>query len=263
MPLSDYQFQYKTLVFGASTIYDVKEVRGELWGLTVKDGDRDFTRFHGQIPGEMFIASRTFEVDVEVRGDPLDTNYWDDVEEFLETFLARPLLHDTDDKFIFKTPEYEERFLRCRTIRRQFDRSWRTEFGLAPITVQMKAADPRIYSTTFHTSGSQSGTFNVTNNGNANAYPRLTFSQGGTVELINNTYPGTPFEATGLTAGTLIADMDEYIRGKASYILTVGGANQYGMWVQPRRPFVLGQGVNSLTLVSGTNVTVEHYDTWL
>ena len=272
MALPDYGFSFvrnfhsgssDTLTFGADTNVDVKRTLG-LFDQKVRDGDRAFTRFHGDIPGDHTIHPKRIEFDVEVRGDPLLTAYWDDVYEVLETILAQPAFN-TLDQLNFKFPDQAERFIRCRATTRHFERTSRTEFGLAPIEFVLKAQDPREYGPVAarNTSGVTSGTFNVTNAGNANAYPILTFtSTGANATLVNNTHSLT-FASTSPPSGQFIADMDRYIRGQKGLIIYEGTTNHYDKWNQPRLLFALGRGVNNLTLTNATNVKVEWYDTWL
>jgi hypothetical protein len=272
MALSDYQFEYKilftggsstTLTFGAGTVIDVMELEG-LFDQDSRDGDRPFTRFHGDVQGEHTVAPKYINLSLAVRGDPGLQTYWDDVYKVQEVFLTRPQPND-EEKLKFKVPGLPERFIRARTVSRRFARSAQTEWGWAPIQAQLKAADPRIYAPTggMNTSGAQSGTFSVTNAGIANAYPKLTFSStGSTITLTNNTYTQTLTIVTP-PAGTLIADMDIYIRGVPGLVMYIGSTNHYTKWQQPRLPFVLGKGSNSLTLTGATDVTVQWYDTWL
>lgn len=265
MPLSDYQLEYTngptTILMGNIGVtvpsYDLISIEG-LFGMDVRDGDRAWTRNHGDLPGEHLLTPKNIILQTEVRGDPTLTAYWDAVYLMTKAFTTRQFPSDSD-MLKFKVPGLTEAFIRCRPTRRSFDRTFRTEYGLAPITVNLKAADPRIYRPVgaMNSSGAQSGTFNVTNAGSANAYPKLTFSSGSAV-LTNNTFP-VVMTITGASAG-VVADMDRWIRGVNALIVYNGATNNYDKWIQPRVPFFLGSGVNSLTVSAGT-VTVEWYDT--
>lgn len=268
MPLLDYQFECisgpNTLLMGADTDIDVLRVQG-LFNMEVHDGDRSFTRTHGDLAGEHLLVPKEIFLDIEIIGDPgppgtPNQAYWDLVYQAEATFTTRQFPND-DDILTFKVPGLPERFIRARPFRRDFKRNWNTELGAAPITAVLKAADPRIYSPTLNDSGVLSGTFSLTNAGNANAYPIMTIVNGGTAKLTNNTF-GFVFEATTVS-GTLVADMDAFIRGKPVYVLTVAGVNKYGTWVQPRFPMALGAGLNSFTLNTGTNVRIQWRDTWI
>lgn len=272
MALTDYQFEFvrnfanggsDTITFGEGSNVDVLRTKG-LFDQQIRDGDRPFTRFHGDVPGDHTISPKKIEFDVEVRGDPALLSYWDDVYEIVETLLAQPE-YNALDKLNFKFPDQAERFIRCRVIKRAYERTARTEYGLAPIQFVLKAQDPREYGpvAALNTSGVETGTFVVTNAGNANAYPILTFtSTGANATLVNNTHSIT-FASTAPPSGQFIADMDRYIRGTKGLIIYEGTTNHYDKWDQARIPFALGRGTNSLTLTNATNVTVQWYDTWL
>lgn len=270
MALSDYQFSYTvkysdsstvTLTFGEGTDIDVIRVAG-LQGIDVRVGDRSFTRQHGDVPGEHWLHPREVAIEMALRGDPSLQAYWDLVDQAVhQIFQIRPF-HNEVEQLNWKFPGEEERFIRARVIHRNFDRRANTEWGYAPLTAVFRATDPRIYGTTLYNSGASSGTFNVTNNGIANVYPKLTFNQSGTATLTNNTFPNT-ISITGQPGGTLVADMDVMVRGINGLVVYIGSTNYYGNWAQPRSPFYLGPGTNSLTLTAGTSVTVEHRDTWV
>lgn len=275
MALSEnYQFEYviqyaggssSTLTFGGTSLntpgVDVLKVSG-LFDAEVRVGDRAFTRQHGDVPGEHWIGPKDIVLDLAIRGDSSTQGYWDLVESVVhEHFLARPN-YDADEYLSFRLPGFSDRFIRCRTIKKTYPREQQQETGYARFQVMLRAADPRIYALTQTNSGVQTGTFNVTNNGKANVYPILEINQTGTVSLTNNTF-GQTMTFTGATSGLLVCDFDKYIRGEKGLVVYVGSTNQYGFWDHPRAPFALGPGTNSLTLTTGTNVTVKHRDTWL
>lgn len=271
----DYQFEYtveysggnsSTLTFGGTSLatpgIDVISVDG-LFDTDVRVGDRPFTRQHGDVPGEHWISYKDIVLRLGVRGDPSTQGYWDLVESVVhEHFLARPE-HKDAEQLSFRMPGFNDRFVRARTIKRTYPRRADTEWGYFEFTVMMRANDPRIYELAETNSGSQSGTFNVTNSGKANVYPILEISQSGTAVLTNNTFPQTMTIGPGVTAGTLVCDFDTYIRGKKGLVVYVGSTNHYGEWNHPRQPFVLGPGTNSLTLTTGSSVVVKHRNTWL
>lgn len=263
MPLTDYQWELingpTTLTMGKDTSIDVLRVLG-LFDMEVLDGDRSWTRNHGDLPGEHLLRPKQIFMDVEVLGDPTLQAYWDSVYLAQKAFTTRQFPQDTD-MLKFKVPGLAERFIRVRPFRRAFPRDGQSEFGAAKFEVTLKAADPRIYEPVgaMNSSGAQGGTFDVTNDGSANAYPKLTFSSGTTV-LTNNTY-GAVLELAGAAGGTIV-DMDRWIRGVNELSVYQGVTSQYEFWVQPRAPMILGSGLNSFTVSSGT-VTIEWYDTYI
>lgn len=259
MPLLDYQWEYtngpRTVLLGAGTIYDIERVKG-LFDMDIRDGDRPFTRDHGDLPGEHLLSPKEIEIDFEVRGDVTLQTYWDAVYEAQYVFTTRQFPGDLD-RLKFKVPGLDEGFIRARPIQRLFERHWSTEYGLAPFTARLKAADPRIYRPIAAMNTASGSSFSVTNEGNANAYPKITFTSG-TAILTNNT-TGVTLELDGAPGGTVV-DLDRWIRGVNALIVYNGATSHYDKWIQPRLPFSLGSGSNSLSVSSGS-VTVEWYDT--
>lgn len=228
---ANYQFEYlvqysgalsSTLKFGAGTNINIMTISG-LEDTEVRVGDRPFTRQHGDIPGEHYAAPRTITFDLDIlqngeAGSLAMQAYRDLIESAAhQHFLPRPD-HKDEEQLTFRMPGMADRMIRARTIKRSIIREARTEWGSSPLQIMMRANDPRIYSLATISSGSVSGTFNVTNNGKANVYPILTFTHAGTVELTNNTYPNT-FAAAALTGTALTADFDKYVRGTRGLIV--------------------------------------------
>ena len=149
---------------------------------------------------------------------------------------------------------------------RRVGRENSTEFGLFPIEIELNQYDPNRYADTETDSGSESGTFNVTNNGDADAWPRLTFDPdaNGDITLTNNTTGVVvTFDNAGAGSG-LILDMMRWKHGRGDLLIAYrGSTNHYGDWQSPRDPFLLAPGTNSLTLNIGDSVQVEHRDAWL
>lgn len=261
MALLDYQFEYingsTAVVMGKDTEIDILRVQG-LFGMEIRDGDRAFSRGHGDLAGEHLLAPKEIFIDLEVIGDPALTTYWNLVYQVQRLFTTQQFPKDID-MLKFKVPGLTERFIRARPLRRNFHRHGLSEGGASLMSVSLKAADPRIYLPVsgMNNSGPQSGTFSIVNAGAANAYPKLTFSSGTTV-LTNNTFP-VVFTLTGAPAGT-VADIDRWVRGVNALLVYSGATSHYDKWIQPRVPFFLGSGTNSITVSSGT-VTVEWFDT--
>ncbi len=268
--LTDYQFHYvtsdDTLDFGENGAVtpnvDVENILG-LFAMEARVGDREFARQSGDIPGLHRAVPRIVKLKLEVRGDPAASSYKDLVIQTRDIFTLRPEHSDTDGVLNFRFPGELEQFIRCRPIRRKMQRHARTEYGLMPIEVELRAADPRIYDDVLTDPGTQTGTFNVTNLGNADAYPIMTFITVASDAKITNNTNGDVLDIVDAGVGTLVADMDRYIRGTNELLIFIGGTDHYPAWAQPREPFRLSPGVNSLTLNNGLNVIVKHRDTWL
>lgn len=268
MALTNYQYSYRGVIFGDSTNYDIIEMNG-LHDMIVKDSDRDNPRSHGTIPGRHSATFHLIRCSMEVRGTAGSTGHEDDIQAILSAMSpdAHQDPSETDDQFVFQFPGEDEKFFFCRPVRRSRPRRNASEFGLATVRFELKTYDPRSYSTTEDNSGTQTTTWNVTNGGDAFAYPILDFdpTAGGAVELNNNTN-GDQFKiTTGAGSGAaLIADMGRFIRGRGDLLIVYrGSTNHYGLWDSPRNPFRLSPGVNSLTLTTGDSVVIKSRDTWM
>lgn len=294
MALLDYQRSYRGLLLGEGTAYDIIEEDG-VESLTVRDGDREFPRASGSIPGKHYAESKVIVLTTEVVG-PLN-----DTEELFDNFKkAFQLSEDEEYPYVFKNPGQDERFIWARTIRRPRVRTLASELGVTQMQVALKAADPRVYSTTrknvtvplFQVGG---GGFNLptelpldmteptkasavaVNEGDAYAYPLVRFqhSAGSTatvngVTLTNVTNGDVLTIATSIAPGqTLVADMGAAVRGTGDLIVYIDNASHYNAWALPRSPFRLTPGDNTLTLtVDGTATTelvcvVSFRDTYL
>ena len=258
MALSNYQISYRGVVMGDGTNYDIITLEG-LHDIIVHDTDRDNPRDHGIIPGQHSASFKLVRAFLEVRGTPGSTAHEDDIIALMDAMS--PDKHqspdETDDQLTFQFPGEDEKFIYARPIRRTRQRRSQTEFGLAPVRFELKQYDPRSYSTTEDNSGTQTGNFNVTNNGGAQAYPILEFKVDtlGGMTLDNNTN-GTKFQADGFPANeaAIIADMGRWARGRGDLLIVYKGAvNHYPKWQIPRDAFKLDPGANDLDLTVSAN----------
>jgi hypothetical protein len=126
--------------------------------------------------------------------------------------------------------------------------------------------DPRIYDAPEQDSGSKTGSFTITNDGDAVAHPILEFdpSAGGDAKLTNDDNGDViEFDNAGATSG-LIWDGGRWTRGRADLLIAYrGSTNHYGDLLAPRGPFRLEPGVNNLTLNTGDDVIIKHHHTWM
>jgi hypothetical protein len=257
--LADYQFNYSTLAdnltFGpnGATVpnVDIEEISG-LLDLDVRVGDREFAREDGDIAGLHRAEPREVRLMIEIRDSELNQDYYDMITKTRELFTRRVNPGDTDGVLTFKLPGEPEQMIRCRPVRRREPRNWRTEFGLLPIEILLRAADPRIYAVDTTTT--------TTNDGNEFAYPILNFGAVATASITNNTNGDTLSITSAPGSGNLIADMDRWIRGTSGLIIFRGSTDGYGAWDQPRKPFRLSPGTNS---ISGSSFTLTKRHTWL
>ncbi len=263
----NYQFDYRGVTIGDGTNYDVISMEG-IHDSVIRDKDRNNVRSHGLIPGIHRASFRLIRANIEVSGAPGSSALWDDTQAIITAMSPDQfeLPDETQDKFSFRFTNNEgENFVYARPIRRSLPRRNDTEFGLQAFRFEMKVYDPRIYDATETDSGTQSGTFNVTNDGDAVTYPILEFDPDGNgdAKLTNNANGSIiEFDNAGGASG-LIWDGGRWVRGRADLLIAYRTTNnQYDKLVAPRGPFFLDPGINSLTLNTGTNVIVKHHDTW-
>lgn len=254
--LDDYQFNYEgqwdDLTFGpnGATVpnVDVEEVSG-LEDIDTRIGDREFAREDGDIGGLHRAEFREVRFKLEVRSSTLNQDYYDLVQKTWNVFTRIKDPSDSQGVLTFKFPGQGERISRARAIRRRMPRNWRTEYGVLPLEVLLRASDPRVYAVDTDTSS--------TNNGNEYAYPRINFGAVASASITNTT-TGDELEISGASgSGDLIADMDRWIRGVDDLIIFRGSTDNYGAWEQPRKPFRLAPGSNTIT-GSSFSLTKRH-----
>lgn len=258
--LSDYEFHFQgrfdNLNFGAegATVpaVDVIEVSG-LWDTDTRIGDREFAREFGDIGGLHRAEFREVRFKLEIRSNQLNQAYYDLIQKVRSVFTVQKDPLDTRGILYYKFPLEPEKLIRARPIRRREPRQWRTEYGVLPMEILLRASDPRIYASDTDTS--------TTNDGDHYAYPIINFGAVDTASITNNT-TGDTLSITGATAGSgdLIADMDRWIRGVDDLIIYRGSSDNYGAWDQPRKPFRLAPGANSIT---GSSFTLVKRHTYL
>jgi len=274
MPLQNYQFNYRGITFGFDTAYEIIQIDG-LDDLNARIGDRDFPREHGQIPGIHLANHRLVTVDLEVGDDGFDA---EDVAVPMQNLLSilspdqgsrdGTISNDAWDKLTYKLPGEDEMFIRCRPIRRRRIRRADTEYGYAPVTFQLRCADPRKYKNELKTSGAQTGSFTVMVTGDARTYPIITYQKvnASTAGLLENTTTGSQITMNSLVRNnTYTFNMDFIVRGKSPVVASSSTSETglYGKWDVPRNPLYLVPGANVLEVQSGDSVTVQWYDTYL
>lgn len=267
MALNDYQYSYRGLTMGDGTDYDFIELSG-LYSLDVRVADRANVRSHGLMPGLHRANAGTIRGSVEVVGTPgaaaLGTAF-DALMDVLNPDQYE-LGDPDDDKFAFKFPEEDERFVLARPTRRRAQRkAGMSEFGLIPVEFEMVKYGPRIYDATLDSSNKTgTGAFTATNGGDAYAYPIITFDPDGSGDAkLTNSTTGDVIELDGAgTTSGLICDMHRFINGYGHMLIIYRSASSYySSWVTPRDPFRLAPGLNNLNLDTGDSVNVQWYDT--
>lgn len=294
MALSDLQFSYRGLTFGAGTEYHVNRAEG-FEGYEVRTSDSDQPRGDGAIRGLDYVAARTIAFELAVigltDGDTTYEEYWDQVRS---TF--RPSRED-DFVLTFARPGQPERIIRCRPVSlvRIEDYKRFNTVGFPPVV--LRAADPRVYSSSLHTAyippySSSGGGIDfplnpeldfgtttsieavVANAGTADAYPVVQFFGPGTGTVtavkLTNTTTDQELEITAtVTSGQILqADMEAAVTGANRLVISLDGSTRYGDWELPREPFALAPGSNTLRYeITGTSTDavchISWRDTWL
>ena len=269
-PLENYQFQYRGLIMGIDTPYEIDEING-LDGLNYRVGDRDFPRSHGQVPGKLLGNYRliTIRMFVGSRGNTTAQT----AEQFknITTILSPDqgardgtIPDDDYDKFFWKEPGLDRLFIRARPVRQRVPRRHDTEFGLREITFQLRAADPRKYNVVqrslldqIRSPGSTiaTGSFNLHNGGSSKAYPIIRYTTGANnAGYVRNNTTDLNIEFDNLLINSEYQfDMDAVVRGARREAFTYIGplndvpdseAYPYYKWEVPREPFYLVPGDN-------------------
>ncbi len=271
--LVDYEFWHGDLSgngldFGLNSNVDVMKVEG-LTDQNALVSDRQHHNQFGDIPGVYLARSRLIVFELDVRKGALSDTAWRDLIDDVEgEFTIVKDINELEDgsQLHWQVPGNPERFLRARCVKRKRIMEPDSELGLTRIAVQLRASDPRFYTAAPNTDLANTGTFTVTNNGKQRAYPRILFERalGGTSVKITNNDTGVVFEVTGL-GGTvdLTADMDQLVRGATGLVVFRATTNDYPDWIQPRTPFYLRPGTNSITLQAGDDVGFTWWDTFV
>ena len=274
MPLENYQFNYRGITFGVGTDYEIIQLDG-LDDLNTRIGDRDFPRQHGQIPGIHLANHRLITVDLEVGNSGFTAASVAEPMQDLLSILSPDqgsrdgtIDDDTWDKLTYKTPGEDEMFVRCRPTRRRRVRRSDTEYGYAPITFQLRCADPRKYINNLRSSGPISTQTTISAGGYARAYPIVTYQKlnTNTSGSVTNSTTGVNITLNSLVRNnTYTLNMDLLIRGKSPAVFSSDDEETglYGKWSVPRKDFYLVSGMNVITPQSGDTVTIQWHDTYL
>jgi hypothetical protein len=286
MALTPLQRQYRGLVMGPGTEYEIIEETG-LETLTVRSGTRPAPRAAGSIPGLHVADSKLVALTVEIATGDAAT------AEVLDAALRAVMVVSESDQFEYKflLASGVESFVWARVIDRPRKRDMASEqFGFYTRSIGFEVADPRIYSVEQHSenvpllaadfpgfdlpddlpfnmvAGTQSEAILI-NAGDQDAYPlcQFQFQSGGSDDweglVLTNETNGSVLDIDStLTAGQILtADMDAYVRAVPdNLIVYIGGSSRFGDWQHPRDPFYLSPGSNVITFeveAAGTPTT--------
>jgi len=295
----DYQLEYRGLLMGKGTPYHVTMITG-LEDDEVRLGDVPIPRAGGDIQGLHVASSRQVMLNVFVKGDKDSQEQRDRVQALIDAFQHSDDAH----AFYFLEPGFSERrYLWARPAGRASKRDPRYPF-LPGFTLRLRLADPRasretadqdtliVYSATGggldYDIGSGATPYAkdytvdpatevvMQNSGNAKAWPLLRFygPTVGTVTAVKvtNVTTGKSVElaTTILTGQVLTVNMNRIVTVAPGegHVINLDATNKYTDWQQPRDPFYLAPGSNTLRFeVTGSSTdalcVITFNDTWL
>lgn len=142
----DFQYQFRSLLFGAGTDFITTEVSGLLGSAPSRASDTDKQNDHGAIPGAIFYGKRIMGFDIKVRG-----GMGVDIEEKLDICravfqLPRKRFSKISEPLVFRRPGFNDLVSYVRCTKRDFPSDYKTARGLAVGSVEFTAVDPLIYS---------------------------------------------------------------------------------------------------------------------
>jgi len=293
--MADYQFEYRGLTMGKDTDYHIVAVEG-LEDDEVRMGDVQIPRRGGDIAGLHVAAGRSIIMDIIVKGDKDSQALRDKVQALIDAFQHS----DESHQLKFQEPGMAQRYVNARSVGRVSARSPRSPF-MPMHKVRLKLADPRTYAVAqdqdtlqvYSASGGgldygitdygkdyavdASSEVVLINDGNANAWPLIRFygPTVGTITQVTLTNQTTGqslvMDTTMLTGQVLTVDMHSIVTVPPSddFVIKLGTTNKYSEWAQPREPFYIAPGDNTLRfeVTGGTSTdalcVVAFHDTWL
>lgn len=143
---TDFQYQFRDLVFGAGTDFVTTEVTGLLGSAPTRDTDINKENDHGVHLGQILYGKRIIAMNVSIRGD-----HGIDIEEKLDVArrvfqLPRKRLAKVPEPLVFRRPGFPDFVSYVRCTKRDFPSNYKTARGLAVGSVEFQAGDPLIYS---------------------------------------------------------------------------------------------------------------------
>lgn len=141
----EYQYEYRTLLFGSGTSFVTTEVTGLLGMPDADDKSSDREYDHGQDPGFLRLPARVVAFNISIVG-----NKGADIERKLamarKTFqVPRRRNALLMEPFVFWRPGEPKKVIYVRCTRRDFTSNYDTARGRADGSVELTAPDPVIY----------------------------------------------------------------------------------------------------------------------
>lgn len=264
---ADYQLEYRGLLLGAGTGYELVELRG-LGLAEVRSSDTARPRDHGRFAGTDYLDARVLQFDIEVWAPDADG-----LAERMDTLTAAFAPGDSEQPLVFQLPGADDkRRIHCRPRRLGYPIANGHQFGvIEALTVECVATDPRVYDNTqqnasvglatgggglefpatFPVSFGTPGTSNIIDAGNAGTFetrPVARIDGPATNPILENITTGHQLALNGALAGGefLLVDFAERT------VLLNGTASRYGWVDDPDQWWVLVPGSNEVRFSAST-----------
>lgn len=272
----DFQYEFRSFVFGAGTPFVVEKVTGLLGSPSTNSDDVDKAHDHGAHPGMLLYGKRILAFDLKVRGSAgLDIE--DKLEEMRRAFQApRVRYSKIPEPFFFMRPGGVKKVIYARCTKRDFDSDYKTARGLAVGSVELQATDPLVYAVTpLHgeltlAPGQPSGTVIVTQLGSHidGAPPVLEISGAATNPIVES--ETDDFRAVRLDVVLGANDAVRIDVGKKIVWHRVGLGGEwvrnYSIWRNDSQWFNLLPGPNTInfsrTGATATTLDIDWRDVW-
>lgn len=261
MSLTDYQLQIGSLVLGPSTNYTIHKVDG--FGLpAVRSTDVNRPRDHGDFYSLDFIGQRVVTIDLTVRGTS-DANVVANLDTLMATWQPVSTDATTTDALSIKLPGQSARQIKGRPRRAVADTS-RIIGNRIPVTLEFKAADPRVYADTASSGsvgllqatsgrsynrvyplsygGGSSANLSAVNAGNFATRPVATILGPAVNPVVQNVTTGqwVKFLTTLTGSDTLVVDFD------ARTVILNGSASRYSTMTSDSQWWELAPGTSQI-----------------
>lgn len=145
---ADFQYEFKSLLLGAGTLYVVEEVEGLLGPPSVNTNDDDKAYHHGAHMGRHTMQARKIQMKIGVKDVAGSAGIENRIDELITNLT--PSSARVEYPLTFQRPGRGIRKVNCRVSRGpQIVSDWALARGFAEgIMVQFIATDPRIYNNT-------------------------------------------------------------------------------------------------------------------
>lgn len=142
--MSDYQYEFRGLVFGSQTSYITETVEGLFSLPDVRTNDQEKQDGHGSHAGVDLLSGRRIIFEIVITGAP-GTDIWNKLRQANTTFQSSKNSGIVEYSLFAQRPGRAKVFVLCRSRRCSFLSSYEAAHGLARGAVEFFASDPRVY----------------------------------------------------------------------------------------------------------------------